>query len=250
MPLVFASHAAADNVVAAQFREHLIDDFLGMCDVFVSSNLDSINAGQEWHQAIKSNLLAADIVVGLLSPLAVTRGWVYAEFGAGWIREIPTIPLCHSGLTPAQLPAPLNSFQGLMLTDAVHLQHLYGLISQAVGCNAPQIDFALRASAYLTTTSEIQLKRGVLGWLQQLSLWNPDLIAKLSRGETDTDVLVPSHVDDSMMAFAADAQGLGICAVAASGMAIGTRVGASASVYHVVPGANLATYLPMIQPMA
>jgi hypothetical protein len=247
MPLVFVSHAAADNVIAAEFRNHLIGDFLGMCEVFVSSNLDSIAAGKEWHQVIKSNLLAADIVVGLLSPIAVTRGWVYTEFGAGWIREVPTIPLCHSGLTPDQLPAPLNSFQGLALTDAVHLEHLYALVSRSVGCKPPQIDFKTRAQAYHQATTAIQLERGVLGWLQHLNSWNPEMIAKLRSGETDTDVLVPSHADPAMMAFAADAQALGLCSVTASGMAIGTRVGTSASVYHVVPGVNLGTYLAMLQ---
>ncbi|MBO9590625.1 toll/interleukin-1 receptor domain-containing protein [Devosia sp.] len=246
MPLVFISHAAADKEIAGQFQKHLIGDFLGMCEVFVSSNLDSINAGQEWHQAIKSKLATADIVVGLLSPLAVTRGWVFVEFGAGWIRNIPTIPLCHSGLEPAHLPAPLNSFQGLMLSDAVHLEHLYGLVAKAVGCQPPNVDFAGRASGYKEATFKVQMERGAVGWLRQLCLWNPDLLPKLARGEADTDVLVPSIAEQNMVPFATDAVNLGMLTVNGRGMAMGTRVGASAGVYELVPLENFATYAALL----
>ena len=125
MSLIFVSHAAADQQIANLFRERLRADFLNMCEIFVSSNLDSLQAGVEWQHAIKENLQKSSILVGLLSPRALQRGWVYAEFGAGWIRDIPTIPLCHSGLDRGQLPPPISSFQGLNIEQTEHLQHLY-----------------------------------------------------------------------------------------------------------------------------
>lgn len=243
LPLVFVSHAAADNEVASGFKNQITSDFLGMCEVFVSSNLDSISAGQEWHNVIKAKLLEADIIVALLSPLAITRGWVYAEVGAGWIRGIPTIPLCHSGLRPADLPAPLNSFQGLQLSDPVHLQHLYRLVGDSIGCNAPQINFEARADEYHRTTTVLRQERDAVGWLMQLSAWNPEMLPKLARGEADNDVLVPSHADPSMFAFATEARALGLCEVTGAGFAFGTRLGASASIYEVAAGPNFSKYV-------
>lgn len=235
MSLIFVSHAAVDQEIASAFRGNLIADFLGMCDVFVSSNLDSINAGQEWQQTIKTNLVNADIVVGLLSPVAVTRGWVFVEFGAGWIRGVPTIPLCHSGLEPDSLPPPLNAFQGLRLSDRLHLEHLYSLISDAVGCQKPNVDFAVRVGAYNQITTKHQLERGIVGWLRQLSSWNPNMLAKLSQHQADDDVLVPAHVDHIMLDFASDATKAQMLLVEGSGFAMGTRVGAQASIYKLTP---------------
>jgi hypothetical protein len=174
-PLVFVSHAAADGVIATTFQEHVGTDFLGMCELFVSSNLDSISAGSEWRQEIKSKLEACHILVGLLSPAALRRPWVYVEFGAGWIRGIPTIPVCHSGLERGDLPQPISSFQALNLWEPDHLRHLYKLISEAVGCNFPKIDYDQRAREYAELTDDIRLQRVIIDWTHQLFDWNPTL---------------------------------------------------------------------------
>ena len=38
------------------------------------------------------------------------RPWVNIELGAAWIKRVPIIPLCHSGLTPSDLPWPFADF--------------------------------------------------------------------------------------------------------------------------------------------
>src|SRR5688500_2008756 len=127
-PVIFVSHAAVDSQIAGLFKADVEKSFLGLCELFVSSNLDSLSGGKEWMQVMKEKLGKAAIFVGLLSPAALSRPWVYAEFGAGWIRDIPTISVCHSGLRKDQLPVPLTHFQALDLLYEMHLEHLYGHI--------------------------------------------------------------------------------------------------------------------------
>ncbi len=87
-PIIFVSHAAADAEIATKFKADVEKSFLGLCELFVSSNLDSLQGGKEWMQVIKENLSKAKIFIGLLSPVALSRPWIYAEFGAGWMRRI------------------------------------------------------------------------------------------------------------------------------------------------------------------
>ena len=150
-PIVFVSHAAIDSEIATAFKNDAETSFLGLCRLFVSSNLDSIAGGAEWIREIKVNLEQATILVGLLSPVAVQRPWIYVEFGAGWIRSIPTVAVCHSGLAREQLPVPLSHFQALNLLDEFHLRHLYEQISSAIGCKLPPADY----SGFVTKYKEI-----------------------------------------------------------------------------------------------
>jgi hypothetical protein len=171
-PTVFVSHAAVDSEIATAFKQDAEASFLGLCNLFVSSNLDSIAGGSEWIKEIKSNLESATILVGLLSPIAIQRPWIYVEFGAGWIRSIPTIAVCHSGLARDQLPVPLSNFQALNLLDELHLRHLYEQISSAIGCKLPPADFPGFVDKYRLITEEHRRTRAVREWWALLLSWN------------------------------------------------------------------------------
>lgn len=238
MPSIFISHAAADSEIAKKFQGDVKADFLGMCEVFVSSNLDSISGGQEWNQAIKKNLEECAILIGLLSPLAVTRPWIYTEFGAGWIRGIPTIPVCHSGIERGQLPPPLSFFQGLNLSDELHLDHLYGIIASAIGCGKPQIPFGDRTEHYHKITEDLRIQRQIVYWAQQLFIWNSGLSAKLANGEEEPSAAVPANFDQPFRDFMIEANKREYLVIAPAGFAIGTQIAAQASIFSVKRGAH------------
>lgn len=242
MPLIFVSHAASDKEVADHFRKEVGSDFLGMCDIFVSSNLDSLNAGAEWHNSIKNNLRDCAILIGLLSPAALTRGWVYFEFGAGWIRDIPTIPVCHSGLTRDQLPPPISTFQGLDLNDAVHLDHLYALISKAVGCNKPNIDFKRATETYSSISERRRIQGVIVSWTKQLVAWNPNLSSLFDEAVQIADVLVPADLDRPFQEYIHEATARDFLKIERAGMAMGTRVGPQASVFNVSRGSEFDSF--------
>jgi hypothetical protein len=247
MPLVFVSHAAADAAVAHAFQEDIKRDFLGMCDVFVSSALDSIQGGTEWNQVIKENLTECSILIGLLSPLAITRPWIYTEFGAGWIRGVPTIPVCHSGLDRGQLIPPLSFFQGLNLSDNLHLNHLYDLIAGSIGCRKPEVDFQVRCTAYSEITDALHIERTITSWANQLFKWNPRLLEKLINGTVEDSAHVPADLEPPFRVFVQAANEKQYLSIQATGMAMGTPVGLHAAIYQVARGVNFSELMEILE---
>lgn len=105
-PLVFISHITTEKEIAIALKGLVEQAFLGMVDVFVSSDPNSIAMGGRWLNDITYGLKTCVIEIVLAGPSSVTRPWINFEAGAGWVRDIPVIPLCHSGMTPSVLPAP------------------------------------------------------------------------------------------------------------------------------------------------
>ncbi|MFT5298513.1 MAG: hypothetical protein ACI9YH_004561 [Colwellia sp.] len=239
-PIVFVSHAAADFEIANLFKADVEKSFLGLCELFVSSNLDSIQGGNEWMHEIKTHLKDAAVFIGLLSPLSLSRPWIYAEFGAGWIRGIPTISVCHSGLRKDQLPVPLSQFQALDLLDEMHLEHLYGQISTAIGCQKPDKDYSILTRKYELLTEVLRKERFLKQWHANILQWNPDF-SKVFHNET-IQLLIPAEAEQLFREFQNEMNLNRMLILEAKGMAMGTRVGAQASVWKVSQGDNFAEF--------
>lgn len=92
-------------------------------------------------ESIETALRECAIVVILCSPESITRPWINFEAGAAWMRNIPIIPVCHSGLLPRDLPMPLSLRQGIALTDAEGLKRLYKRVAEVLSCQPPVKDF-------------------------------------------------------------------------------------------------------------
>jgi hypothetical protein len=78
----------------------------------------------------------------LASADSIERKWINFEAGAAHVRGIPILPLCHSGLTPAQLPVPLSESKGLVLSDASGFRGFYATIAHTLGSDLPDVDYA------------------------------------------------------------------------------------------------------------
>jgi len=138
---IFISHISKETALARALKERLVADFLGLPNVFVSSDRTTIEAGEKWLDEIETALKAADLVMVMASREAVGRPWVNFEAGAVWLRGIPLIPICHSGMTPASLPAPLSLLQGVLITDPEGLQKIYDAVAKQLGVAPPGVDF-------------------------------------------------------------------------------------------------------------
>jgi hypothetical protein len=140
-PLVFISHIGDEADVATLFKDLVTSHFLGLLEVFVSSDGSSIQMGQQWLQSISGALQRCVVEVIVASPFSVPRPWVNFEAGAGWVRGIPVIPLCHSGATPGTLPIPLNMLQAARATDASDLKQVFDVLAAALGATTPSVNF-------------------------------------------------------------------------------------------------------------
>ena len=146
-PHLFISHVSTETALARLLKEHLTTDFLDALDVFASSDGKSIDAGEPWLKDVKTVLTKARLAVVLCSPESVSRPWVNFECGAAWIRGTPLVPICHSGMTPEDLPAPLNMLEGIEAGNAEGLQALYRTLAKHLKMGVPAIDFKAFANA-------------------------------------------------------------------------------------------------------
>jgi TIR domain len=140
-PLLFISHIAEEKELAIAFKELVEGQFLGMLDVFVSSDEDSIAMGQRWLDNITLALKSCKIEIIICSPQSIRRPWINFEAGAGWVRDIPVIPLCHSGIEPSQLPMPLNLLQAAKAAEVSSLKLVFPVLASALGAKCPSTDF-------------------------------------------------------------------------------------------------------------
>lgn len=112
---IFLSHISEEKELAHAIKAYLVEDLALNVDIFVSSDMVSIQAGDKWLEKIDDALKRSDIFLILCSRESLGRPWIHFEAGAGWVKEIPVIPICHSGVGPSQLPVPLNMLQAIDL---------------------------------------------------------------------------------------------------------------------------------------
>lgn len=139
---VFISHISTESALAQALKQRLQRDFLGLLDIFVSSDQTTIGAGAKWLEEVDRALKGADLQVVLASKESVGRPWVNFEAGAVWLRGIPVIPACHSGMQPTDLPVPLSMLQSIGYSDAAGLRKLYDAIAARLKVDTPAVDFA------------------------------------------------------------------------------------------------------------
>lgn len=141
--VLFLSHIHEERDLALAIKTELENEFSGFVDVFVSSDGVSIPAGANFLKRIEDGLITCVGALYLISPVSVKRSWISFELGAVWIRnivnlrangpEIPTLPVCHSGLAPAGLPSPLNNLNGISANQASQLEFAFRSLQAAVG---------------------------------------------------------------------------------------------------------------------
>lgn len=140
---VFVSHISEDARLAFVLKEWIESSFLGNVTVFVSSDPAAIPPGARWMEELGSALARADALVSVLSPRSLARPWINFETGAAWTRNIPILPVCHSGLTPAELPQPYATFQALEASDVSFPSRMLKALAPHAGAQQlPRIDAA------------------------------------------------------------------------------------------------------------
>lgn len=138
-PTIFISHINEEKEIANALKQFLDKKFLKGADIFVSSHEESLKLGDDWFDVIKKSLKDCQLMILLCSPISITRQWLNFEAGAGWVKDIPVIPLCHSGMEPEKLPVPINRFQGSMLNNVDDAKKLFARIADILKMETPEI---------------------------------------------------------------------------------------------------------------
>jgi TIR domain len=129
---LFISHISEEAEVASMLTTMLREDFADLMGCFSSSDIGNIGAGDNWLTAIERALTQAKVVIVLCSKASVNRPWVQFEVGAAWMKGVPIIPVCHSGMTVSDLQMPLSLRQGVELGSEQGLVKLYDGLGRAL----------------------------------------------------------------------------------------------------------------------
>lgn len=142
---IFISHVSTEAAIAGALKERFERDFLGMPEIFVSSDTETIRAGARWLDDLSAALRSTDVQLVLCSRDSVGRPWVNFEVGAAWVRDVRVVPVCHSGMTPEALPVPLSMLQSVTFA-APDLRKLYAVVAEVLGVTTPAVDFEALAT--------------------------------------------------------------------------------------------------------
>jgi hypothetical protein len=113
-----------------------------MIDTFVSSDGQSIESGSQWFNNLSNTLENCVLMTVVCSPVSIKRPWINFEAGAGWVRDINVIPLCHSGMTRDALPIPYSLRQAANATTATPLEQIFVRLAGTLGSDMPDVDFS------------------------------------------------------------------------------------------------------------
>lgn len=140
---VFISHIKEEAIIALALKKWIEDSFVDKVQVFVSSDKVDIPSGSKWLDKIDGALERANLLLILCSEKSLTRPWINFEAGCGWIKRVPIVPVCHSGIEKGRLPSPVSMFQGLDLLATDFAKDLLGAVAQHMGIRkVPPIDHA------------------------------------------------------------------------------------------------------------
>jgi hypothetical protein len=143
---LFISHTSEEAELAVAIKRLILDAFGTAVLVYVSSDGQSVRAGDRWLQDLGATLKRSSLHFVLCSETSIKRPWVNFEAGAAWVSDTPTIPICHSGMTPDSLPLPLNTFHGILLGSIDALGRVLDRVAAVVRRRPKTIDVSAWAS--------------------------------------------------------------------------------------------------------
>jgi hypothetical protein len=107
-----------------------------MVKIFVSSDTESITAGNNFLISLADALKNTSLLLILCSEASIRRPWIHFELGAVWNSGKPIIPICHSGFLPRNLPMPLSIMQAVE-TNNRGLEQIYKRVAEFLNCDIP-----------------------------------------------------------------------------------------------------------------
>lgn len=130
---IFISHIHEEAALGNVLKEWIEDAFRAHgLKAFLSSDKGDLPAGRKWLDVIDEALQRADMVISLISPTSITRPWINIELGAGWSKNIPVIPVCHSGQLFRDLPRPFQDFNGIDISSTDSAERLISGIANVL----------------------------------------------------------------------------------------------------------------------
>jgi hypothetical protein len=135
---IFLSFIHEEEEVASEVKSFISKVFDCQIAPFMSSDQESIYAGEDWMARIFGELTQAKILISMLSPVSMRRPWINFEAGAAWAKDIIVIPVCFGGLTVSSLEKPYSSRQAVAIEDYDGSYYLVSSIAHHLKIDLPE----------------------------------------------------------------------------------------------------------------
>jgi TIR domain len=140
-PLLFVSHAAVDEEIAASIKRHLQAAFSEL-DIFVSSDPEDLPPGSAWVEKILEALNRAKLILALTTERGLSRKWVWFESGRTWHSDLGCIPCCLGKIRKSGLPPPFNLLQAVNLDEEAGMRAMLKECEKTFQLTAEPLDMA------------------------------------------------------------------------------------------------------------
>jgi hypothetical protein len=153
---VFISHISEETPIAEVLRDWIESTFLGQFEVFASSDRENLPAGNIWIGEIDQIMDSAVAFLVLCSPASLMRPWINFQTGWGWIKGLPVISICHSGLKMDDLPPQMSSFQAIEIDSDNFVFDLLSRLAKQLGFEKfPRVDQSAMMHELISATRSI-----------------------------------------------------------------------------------------------
>lgn len=128
---IFLSHSSEDKKIVDSFMDNLLINVLGISinDIFYTSGEGTkIKSGEDWRQAIKNNLLTADVLILFITPNYKQSEICLNEMGAAWACGKTVLPVIVPPISYESVGVTMNINQIEKLDDEQSLDRIKDVI--------------------------------------------------------------------------------------------------------------------------
>src|SRR6185295_1789389 len=101
---------------------------------------EDLSPADRWQHKINQALGGSRLLLVLCSPASLRKAsWISFETGFACGREVPVIPILHSGLAVGNLPSFLSEFQSLSLEAEDFGERLFQVVGKKLVIKCPEL---------------------------------------------------------------------------------------------------------------
>jgi hypothetical protein len=131
---LYISHVSEEALFALLLKDFIESTFLGQVEAILSCSSADSAADRKWLQGIDGALDSAKLLLLLCSKRSIHHGWIHFEAGCAWMKNLPVLVICHSGLRSSELPPPLSVFEDpLDVEGREFMEALFGTLAASFG---------------------------------------------------------------------------------------------------------------------
>lgn len=191
---VFISHIAEEKDLAFFVKSFVEEAFLGLIEVSISSDRDGLSARPKWPNNIANSRKSCCLEIILCSQKSIQNPWLSLEAEAGRARGIHVIALCHSGVEPLTLPAPLRLFQAAKANDISSMIRLLPVLAESIGSKVPIYDFTDFVNRIKLFESQHVFWDDCNRIFSEINACNGQIVPALKKGQTIHIALEESEI--------------------------------------------------------